>query len=52
MEVTEDTRKELLEHAQKGGALGHGTQAERAEFARRVAEMLQMIAATAEYQFA
>ena len=52
VEVTEDTRNELLAQAQKGGALRHGTQGERTDFARRVAEMLQMIAATAEYQFA
>ena len=52
IDVTEDTKKELLEHARKGGALPHGTQGERAKFARRVGEMLQMIGATADYQFA
>ena len=52
MEVTQDTKNGLLEHARKGGTLRHGSQAERADFALRVAEMLQMIAATAEYQFA
>ena len=51
-EVADDTKNGLLEHARKGGMLRHGSQAERADFARRVAEMLQMIAATAEYQFA
>jgi len=52
VEVDQGTKNQLLEHARTGGALRHGTQAERAEFTRRTGEMLQMIAATAEYQFA
>jgi len=51
-EVTRDTEDGLLEHARKGGELRHGSPTERADFSRRVAEMLQMIVATAEYQFA
>jgi hypothetical protein len=51
-EVTQDTKDGLLDHARKGGALRHGNPTERADFSRRVAEMLQMIVATAEYQFA
>jgi hypothetical protein len=51
LEVTEDTRRELVAHAQMGGVLRHRTQAEQAEFTRRSGEMLQMIAATAEFQF-
>jgi uncharacterized protein (DUF1800 family) len=52
VEVDKGTRNQLLEHALTGGALRHGTQTERAEFTQRTGEMLQMIAATAEYQFA
>jgi uncharacterized protein (DUF1800 family) len=51
LNVTEDTRSQLVAHAQKGGALRHGTEAERAEFTRRAGEMFQMIAATSEFQF-
>jgi len=51
LEVTEDTRNELTNHAQKSGELIHGSDAERADFTRRTGEMLQMIAATAEFQF-
>ncbi|MFQ6028618.1 MAG: DUF1800 family protein [Dehalococcoidia bacterium] len=51
LQVTADTMTELKTHAEKGGALRHGTDAERAEFTRRTGEMFQMIAATAEFQF-
>jgi len=51
LELTEDTRNELTNHAQKSGELIHGSDAERADFTRRTGEMLQMIAATAEFQF-
>jgi uncharacterized protein (DUF1800 family) len=49
--VGDDTREELTSHAQKAGNLSHGSEATNAEFTRRTGEMLQMIAATAEYQF-
>ena len=49
--VTEETRDQLVSHAQRGGNLTHGSDAERDEFTRRSGEMLQMIAATSEYQF-
>jgi uncharacterized protein (DUF1800 family) len=49
--VGDDTREELTSHAQKSGELSHGSEADSAEFTRRTGEMLQMIAATAEYQF-
>ncbi len=49
--VGDDTRDELTAHAQKGGELTHSSDAEQIEFTRRTGEMLQMIAATAEYQF-
>jgi uncharacterized protein (DUF1800 family) len=51
LNVTEDTRQELIEHARRGGELRHGTEAERAEFTRRCGEMFQMLAATGEFQF-
>jgi uncharacterized protein (DUF1800 family) len=49
--VSEETRKELTTHAQKGGDLTHASSGEVNEFTRRTGEMLQMIAATAEFQF-
>ena len=51
LDVTEDTKRELMAHSRSGGELRHGTEAERAEFTRRSGEMLQMIAATSEFQF-
>ena len=49
--VTDDTRKELVTHSQRGGDLRHGTGPEQSEFTRRAGEMLQMIGATSEFQF-
>src|SRR5918912_2949393 len=51
LNITEDTRRELVAHAQRGGELRHGAEAERAAFTRRCGEMFQMLAATAEFQF-
>jgi len=51
LNVTDDTRRELIAHAQRGGELRHGTDAERAAFTRRCGEMFQMLAATSEFQF-
>jgi uncharacterized protein (DUF1800 family) len=51
LNISADTRQELIAHAQQGGELRHGTDAERAEFHRRCGEMFQMLAATAEFQF-
>jgi len=51
LNLTADTRRELVTHAQRGGALRHGTAAERADFTRRCSEMFQMLAATSEFQF-
>jgi len=51
LNIAADTRHELVAHAQRGGELRHGTDAERAEFTRRSGEMFQMLAATAEFQF-
>ena len=52
VEVRETTRDTLIEHARAGGELRRGTEEERVRFARHVAEMLQLIVATAEYQYA
>jgi hypothetical protein len=51
LNMSDDTRRELVAYAQRGGELRHGTDAERAAFARRTGEMFQMLAATAEFQF-
>jgi uncharacterized protein (DUF1800 family) len=51
LNVTNETRQSLVEHAQRQGELRHGTDAERAEFTRRSGEMFQMLASTGEFQF-
>ncbi len=51
LNLTDETRQELVVHAQRGGEARHGNDSEKAEFSRRAAEMFQMIASTAEYQF-
>jgi uncharacterized protein (DUF1800 family) len=51
LNITADTRRELIAHAQRGGELRHGTAAERDEFTRRSGEMFQMLASTSEFQF-
>ena len=52
MTVTEKTRSALISHASQAGPLRRDGQEERGEFVRRVGEMLQMVAASAEYQYA
>ena len=47
-ELPAETRDQLIEHARKGGQVQTGTE----EFAQRVAQVLQLIVATQEYQFA
>ena len=49
--VTEKTRQALVSHVSQAGPLGRDTHEERADFAGRVGEMLQMISASAEYQY-
>ena len=51
VEVSDKTRGSLIEHARNAGELRRATEEERTHFARRVAEMLQLIVATAEYQY-
>ncbi|MBM3924624.1 MAG: DUF1800 domain-containing protein [SAR202 cluster bacterium] len=46
------TRQELIDHVKQGGTIRRGaTEKARAAFASRVGELLQLIAATREYQF-
>jgi hypothetical protein len=52
LDVADETHRELVAHAGRGGDAKHRTAAEKAEFSRRAGEMFQMIAATAEFQFA
>ncbi|MFQ6030082.1 MAG: DUF1800 domain-containing protein, partial [Dehalococcoidia bacterium] len=47
-ELAPETREQLIDHAQRGGEVKPGT----AEHATRVGEILQLIVATQEYQFA
>ena len=51
LNLTDETRRELVAHVQEGGALRHGTEAERAQFTERTGEIFQMISSTAEFQF-
>ena len=51
MAVDDETRSELVAYVRKGGELRHGSNAEDEDFTRRTAEMFQMIASTAEFQF-
>ena len=52
VEVSDKTRGSLIEHTRGGGELRRGAEGERRQFAQRVAEMLQLIVATGEYQYA
>ena len=50
--VNEDTRSEIIAHVEKDGPVRRGSsETEKAAFARRVGEALQLIASTREYQF-
>ena len=52
LRVGEETRRELVEHAKGEGEIRRGaTEEERRAFGQRVAQMLQLIASTREYQF-
>ena len=50
--VEGDTRHALIAHVERGGPLGRDTEEERNSFARKVGELLQLIASSREYQFA
>ena len=50
--VNDETRQELIGHVEAAGPVRRGsTEEERAAFATRVGEMLQLIGSTREYQF-
>ena len=51
VEVGNQTRGSLIDHIKKGGELRRASEEERNKFAGRVAQMLQLIVATAEYQY-
>jgi uncharacterized protein (DUF1800 family) len=51
LQVAEKTRSSLVAHVRRAGPLARGTEEARGAFAGRVGEMLQMIAASAEYQY-
>ena len=50
-QASEQSRNAMIEHARSGGELRRSNDEERSRFAPRVAEMLQLIVATAEYQY-
>ncbi|MCE2463868.1 MAG: DUF1800 domain-containing protein, partial [Dehalococcoidia bacterium] len=52
LDIGDQTRSELLAHAEKGGDLHWGTEQEIKTSEKRVAVMLALIAASKEYQFA
>ena len=52
IEPSERTRRELDEHASVIGKLRFDTECDESESARRIVEMLQLIASTREYQLA
>ena len=52
MQVDDDTKLELVTHAETEGVVTRGSsEEERRVFGQRVVQMLQLIAATREYQF-
>jgi hypothetical protein len=52
LEVNEETRKELVDHAGVGGALKWSSDQEIAESTERISEMLQLIVSLRDYQYA
>lgn len=52
LEVREENRQQLVGHASETGPLSWGTDHEAAASIQRIAEMLQLIVATREYQYA
>ncbi len=51
LEASEKTRNSLIEHTRAGGELRRDSEEARSTLARRVSEMLQLIVATAEFQY-
>jgi hypothetical protein len=52
LQVTEETRAQLVDHAAEAGILVWGSDERDLASTQRVAEMLQLIVATREYQYA
>jgi hypothetical protein len=52
LELREENRQQLVGHAVESGTLSWGTDKEAAASTQRVAEMLQLIVATREFQYA
>jgi hypothetical protein len=52
LEVDQETRQELVDHASTDGALRWGTEQDAAKSAERVSEMLQLIVSLRDYQYA
>ena len=51
MDLAQETKSQLTEHLDAGGALKHSTETEQSDFTKRAGETLQMIATTSEFQF-
>ncbi len=51
IEVVDETKRGLIAFAQEGGAIRNETEEDRIEFGKRVAQMLQMIVSTQDFQF-
>ena len=52
LDVDDDTRHELVDHAKEGGTLCWGTEGESSISTQRIAEMLQLIVSLRDYQYA
>ena len=52
LEVSQETRQELASHASAAGTLGWGTDDEIQRSTERISEMLQLIVALRDYQYA
>ena len=52
LEVTESTRSAFVARAREGGPLNQDTEEDQRAFRKRAVEMLQLISASAEYQYA
>ena len=51
LQVQEDTRTALVDHAKSAGSLSFGTDAEKADSTARVKRLIQLIVSSTEYQF-
>ena len=52
LEIDQNARVELVDHASEDGSLGWGSEHESESSSRRIGEMLQLIVSLREYQFA